>query len=149
MIDLIIIQQRWKSSVINCRTFQGADINSDHSLVLCNIKLKLKNLLNKPKQNRRLDTRQLNDQITRKSYQIQLENQLNNIQANSNIDEHALQIEQAIKEALRVCTTTQQVVKKGKVTIRNGWLRKPSKKQGFRNNVKCINHKKQGFRIDF
>ncbi|CAF3843595.1 unnamed protein product [Rotaria sp. Silwood1] len=38
---------------------------------------------------------------------------------------------------------------KGKVTIRNGWLRKPSKKQGFRNNVKCINHKKQGFRIDF
>jgi hypothetical protein len=39
--------------------------------------------------------------------------------------------------------------KTGKVTIRNGWLRKPSKKQGFRNNVKCINHKKQGFRIDF
>jgi hypothetical protein len=37
----------------------------------------------------------------------------------------------------------------GKVTIRNDWLRKPSKKQGFRNNVKCINHKKQGFRIDF
>jgi hypothetical protein len=35
----------------------------------------------------------------------------------------------------------------GKVTIRNSWLRKPSKKQGFRNNVKCINHKKQGFRI--
>jgi hypothetical protein len=37
----------------------------------------------------------------------------------------------------------------GKVTILNGWLRKPSKKQGFRNNVKCINHKKQGFRIYF
>jgi hypothetical protein len=37
----------------------------------------------------------------------------------------------------------------GKVTIRNDWLRKPSKKQGFRNNVKYINHKKQGFRIDF
>jgi hypothetical protein len=108
MIDLIIIQQRWKSSVINCRTFQGADINSDHSLVLCNIKLKLKNLLNNPKQNRRLDTRQLNDQITRKSYQIQLENQLNNIQANSNIDEHALQIEQAIKEALRLIKNEKQ-----------------------------------------
>ena len=37
----------------------------------------------------------------------------------------------------------------GKVTIRNGPLRKPCKKQGFRNKVKCIIHKKQGFRIDF
>ena len=39
MIDFIIIQKRWKTSVANCRTFQGADISSDHSLVLCNIKL--------------------------------------------------------------------------------------------------------------
>jgi exonuclease III len=39
MIDLILIQQRWKTSVVNCRTFQSADISSDHSLVLCNIKL--------------------------------------------------------------------------------------------------------------
>ena len=47
MIDFIIIQKRWKTSVTNCRTFQGADISSDHSLVLCNIKLRLKNLSNK------------------------------------------------------------------------------------------------------
>ena len=39
MIDFIIIQKRWKTYVANCRTFQGADISSDHSLVLCNIKL--------------------------------------------------------------------------------------------------------------
>ena len=44
MIDLIIIQQRWKTSIINCRTFQSADISSDHSLVLYNIKLRLKKL---------------------------------------------------------------------------------------------------------
>ena len=37
----------------------------------------------------------------------------------------------------------------GKVTFRKDWLRKRSTKQGFRNNVKCINHKKQGFRIVF
>jgi hypothetical protein len=40
MIDLILIQRRWKTSVTNCRTFQSADISSDHSLVLCNINLK-------------------------------------------------------------------------------------------------------------
>ena len=46
MIGLILIQQRWKSSVINYRTFQSADICSDHSLVLCNIGLRLKKLYN-------------------------------------------------------------------------------------------------------
>ena len=47
MIDLTLIQQRWKTSVINCRTFQSADISTDHSLVLCNIKLRLKKLSNR------------------------------------------------------------------------------------------------------
>jgi exonuclease III len=48
MIGLILIQRRWKTSVINCRTFQSADISSDHSLVLCNIDLRLEKLKNKP-----------------------------------------------------------------------------------------------------
>ena len=42
MIDLILIDKRWSTSVRLCRSFQGADIASDHSLVLCNVKLKLK-----------------------------------------------------------------------------------------------------------
>ena len=37
MVNLIFIQKRWKSSVVNCRTFQNADICSDHSLVLCDM----------------------------------------------------------------------------------------------------------------
>ncbi|CAF2944575.1 unnamed protein product [Rotaria sp. Silwood2] len=44
MIDFVMIQKRWKTSVISCRTFQGADISSDHSLVLCNIKLRFKKI---------------------------------------------------------------------------------------------------------
>ncbi|CAF1392297.1 unnamed protein product [Adineta steineri] len=101
MIDLILIQNRWKSSVINCRTFQGADISSDHSLVLCNIKLKLKNLTNKPKQSLRLDTNQLKNQATRNNFQTQLEQQLNSLDTNCNIDEHASQIKQAIEQAIK------------------------------------------------
>ena len=30
-IDLILIQQRWKTSVIDCRTSQSANISSEHS----------------------------------------------------------------------------------------------------------------------
>src|SRR6218665_3863690 len=40
MIDLILIDRRWQTSVELCRTFRGADMSSDHNLVLCNLKLK-------------------------------------------------------------------------------------------------------------
>jgi len=68
MIDLILIQRRWKTSVINCRTFQSADISSDHSLVLCNIKLRLKKMYNKPQQCYRVDANRLRDEKIRQSY---------------------------------------------------------------------------------
>ena len=79
MIDFIIIQKRWKTSVTNCRTFQGADISSDHSLFLYNIKLRLKNLSNKLRHTHRPDTNQLKDQTTRQSYQTKLKNNFKNI----------------------------------------------------------------------
>ena len=42
-IDYILKPQRFKSSIIktSTRTYPGATINSDHDLVLCNIKMKL------------------------------------------------------------------------------------------------------------
>jgi len=33
MIDLILVNNRWKSSITICRTFTGPDIASDHKLV--------------------------------------------------------------------------------------------------------------------
>lgn len=112
LIDFIITQQRWKTSVINCRTFQGADISSDHSLVLCNIKLRLKNLTNKPRYNHRMDTNQLQDQAKRQSYQTILENNLKNIRSTGNLDDHGTQIEKAINEALQASITNKKTAKK-------------------------------------
>lgn len=112
MIDFIITQQRWKTSVINCRTFQGADISSDHSLVLCNIKLRLKSMTNKPRYNHRLDTNQLQDQTKRQSYQTIIENNLRNIHSICNLDDHALQIEEAIKEAVQASIASRKTAKK-------------------------------------
>ena len=48
MIDLILIDKRWISSVQQCRSFQEADIESDHSLVIANMILKLKRQVNRP-----------------------------------------------------------------------------------------------------
>ena len=33
MIDLVLVNRRWKTAVRVCRTYEGADISSDHSLV--------------------------------------------------------------------------------------------------------------------
>jgi hypothetical protein len=99
MIDLILIQQRWKTSVINCRTFQSADISSDHSLVLCNIKLRLKKVHVKAEQSIRVDTNRLREDQTRKSYCAILERNLGNIEPTRNLEEHASEISKAIKNA--------------------------------------------------
>src|SRR6218665_2508694 len=43
MIDFIMVNNRWKSSVTKCRTFVGPDIASDHRLVMAGIRIKLRN----------------------------------------------------------------------------------------------------------
>ena len=117
MIDFIIIQKRWKTSVTNCRTFQGADISSDHSLVLCNIKLRLKNLSNKLRHTHRPDTNQLKDQTTRQFYQTKLKNNFKNISPTCSLDDHALQIEKAVKLALQESITTKKTAKKPWISV--------------------------------
>ena len=44
MIDHIIIQRRWKSSIQKCRTYPGADCDTDHQLLMAKVKLRTKNL---------------------------------------------------------------------------------------------------------
>ena len=112
MIDLIIIEKRWKTSIINCRTFQGADISSDHSLVLCNIKLWLKQLRNKPRANHRIEVSRLKEPVNRQLYQARLKDSLQRIDTSCNLNEHAAQIEKAVKEAVRTTVTAKRTAKK-------------------------------------
>ena len=43
-IDYILISQKWRSYVKNVKTLPGADCNSDHQLLVANLKLKLAKL---------------------------------------------------------------------------------------------------------
>ena len=77
-IDYILTPQRFKSSIIrtSTRTYPGADINSDHDLVLYNMKLKLK-VNRKPKTTRiRFDVNKLTNGKTADNYKDELEKQL-------------------------------------------------------------------------
>ncbi|XP_051916104.1 craniofacial development protein 2-like [Hippocampus zosterae] len=41
-LDYICINTRWRSSLLDVRSYRGADVGSDHFLVVSKIKLKLK-----------------------------------------------------------------------------------------------------------
>ena len=108
MIDLILIQRRWKTSVTNCRTFQSADISSDHSLVLCNINLKLKKPHSKKQKHCRADVNRLRDEKIKQSYSAGLTKQMKEIQPTCSLKEH----EQAIKIAVEVTVPVKRATKK-------------------------------------
>ena len=112
MIDLILVQQRWKSSVINCRTFQSADICSDHSLVLCNIRLRLKKLYNKAQHRIRIDVSQLKSEKIRECYSKKLVKDITKIDPAENLEEHAKKIEAAIKKAAEATIPISRSAKK-------------------------------------
>lgn len=68
MIDLILIAKGWLSLISNCRTYQGADIDSDHSLVICRFQILFKN--NKAKmKNKILDTEALQGPTLKEKFQ--------------------------------------------------------------------------------
>ena len=112
MIDLILIQQRWKSSVINCRKFQSVDIGSDHSLVLCNIKLHLKKLYNKTQHRIRIDVSQLKSEKIRECYSKKLAKDITKIDPAENLEEYAKKIEVAIKKAAETAIPASRSAKK-------------------------------------
>ena len=112
MIDLTLIQQRWKTSVTNCRTFQSADISSDHSLVLCNIKLRLKKLNNRPQQSCRVDVNQLRDEKLWQSYNATLAKNMEDIEPTCNLEEHATRVTEAIRSAAERTIRTRRTARK-------------------------------------
>ena len=73
-IDYILTPRRFKSSIkmSSTRTYPGADINSDHDLVLCNIKLKLKSSRTLQSKRIRFNLSKLMDTHTSKLYRDEL-----------------------------------------------------------------------------
>ena len=112
MIDLILVQQRWKSSMINCRTFQSADICSDHSLVLCNIRLRLKRMHNKIQHRTRIELSQLKGEEIRECYSKKLANNIAKVDPAENLEEHAKKIEAVIKKTAEATIPASRSTKK-------------------------------------
>ncbi|XP_072016308.1 uncharacterized protein [Amphiura filiformis] len=65
--------ERWKTNVKNCRTFPGADIDSDHNLLYADVKLCLK-ILKKARTLANYDIQSLQDESIKEKYQVEISN---------------------------------------------------------------------------
>jgi len=98
MIDIILIRRKWATSVQQCRTFQNADIDSSHSLVMANIKIKLKKK-HKAQFRKRRDIARLSDKEISNAYKVALERHLRQAEPSQDLDENARRIVMAMEKA--------------------------------------------------
>ena len=83
-IDYILTPKRFKSSIIrsSTRTYLGADVNSDHDLVMCNLRLKRWSNKREKRKRIRYNVNKLKDQTISKAYSDHLDAQLSEIEKN-------------------------------------------------------------------
>ncbi|GFR65355.1 craniofacial development protein 2-like [Elysia marginata] len=73
-IDHIAINNTWRRSLLDVRVKRGADVGSDHLLVIASIRLKLRRTDRRDMHQKRLDVNKLKDPDVRKLFTIQLKN---------------------------------------------------------------------------
>ena len=74
MIDHIMINRRWLSSVRNCRTYRGVELgNADHRLVAADIRLKFR-LTQKAQTTKSINGRLFKDHALQARYTIEISN---------------------------------------------------------------------------
>ena len=72
-IDHVAINQRWRTAMLDVCAIRGGDISSDHNLVLCKLRLKLKRTKKEATQ-KLFNSMKLRDPNTRDAFSIELSN---------------------------------------------------------------------------
>ena len=98
----MLIDRRWNSSIIDVRSFRGADCDTDHYLVVAKVResLTVKKQAPQKSDGGRFNLRKLNDLGVRKQYQIEITNRfaaLENVSENENLNMGCKSIKENIK----------------------------------------------------
>ena len=97
MIDFILVSKRWMSSISGCRSFPGADIASDHNLVICNAKLRFKKLARRQNKIRKFDLERL--KLDSGAYKQMIRTVTMNIKLENDVNKALDQINTVINDA--------------------------------------------------
>ena len=119
MIDHILINRRWLSSVPNCRTYRGVELgNADHRLVAGDIRLKLRVMQKAPQTARPVNGRLFKDHTLQARYAIEIHTRLSALTFTNDpsLPEMWEQFREEVTEAATECTKSIKCPRKPWVT---------------------------------
>jgi hypothetical protein len=101
-INHILIDRRWHSSVLDVRSFRGADFDTDHHLVVAKVRERLAVRKQEAQKfdGEKFNLRKLNDLEVRKQYRIEITNRLAALE-NVSYDEDINRAWESIKENVK------------------------------------------------
>ncbi|XP_073821325.1 uncharacterized protein [Musca autumnalis] len=98
-IDHIAISKMWRGSLLDVRNKRGADVASDHHLIVADIRLKLRSVIRNNRSMRRsLDITKLKNHDTCNNFTNKLKEKVNNLSENEEIEEYCKKITSAFTE---------------------------------------------------
>ena len=120
-IDYICISRRWSSSVTDVRAKRGADIGSDHELLLGKLKLKLRKIIRRCERKQPFDIDQFNDNDMKERYAVEVRNAfqiLGNLDNSSDIENQWTIFKNTINEA------AEKTIGRRRGTAKERWISK-------------------------
>ena len=85
-LDHILINRKWRGSLQDVRVYRGADIFSDHGLLIGKIKLKLRKTRRGQERGRIIDSGALKDEGTKIKYRLELQNRFKKLEGKEDLN---------------------------------------------------------------
>ena len=82
-LDHILINNKWKNSLRNCRAYNSVELDSDHRIVSIRLVCSLRTSRAKPCKRPKLNWKKLQDAATKEEFQLELSNRFDVIQCNN------------------------------------------------------------------
>ena len=102
-IDHVLVQQKFRRSLYDVRSWRNADCDSDHNLVIARVKIRLKvNRGSRNERKMRFDTERLKENDIKEEYQLELRNRFSVLAEErgeaEDVNQRWRDIEQAVKD---------------------------------------------------
>ena len=81
-----MINRKWRGSLLDVRIYRGADIFSDHGLLISKIKLKLRKTRKGQERGRIIDSGALKDEGTKAKYRLELQNRFRKLEGKEDLN---------------------------------------------------------------